>query len=107
MVRNSSGKVKPDIDGISCQEYQLETAKLKMKFWSGLLTTISCLTLIISITIAGVVYGRLSYYLYYLMPGAYGSFFGIIAGPLGICASNAKQLSRTKCLWISHIALVS
>ena len=62
--------------------------------------------LLISIIIGGVVYSEL-WRLWYLMPGAYGSFFGIIAGPLGICASNSKRLSTTKCLWTSHIALVS
>jgi len=75
-----------------------------MKFWSGWLTTISCITMLISITIASVVYGKI-WQIWYLMQGAYGSFFGIIAGPLGISASNAKRLSTTKCLWTSHIVL--
>ena len=62
--------------------------------------------LLISIIIGGVVYSEL-WRLWYVMPGAYGSFFGIIAGPLGICATNSKKLSTTKCLWTSHIVLVS
>ena len=44
--------------------------------------------------------------LFYVMPGSYGAFFGIIAGPLGVCASNSKKINRMKCQWIAHIVLV-
>merc|ERR1712131_249899 len=104
MVFHSGGVVKPDTNGVSWPTHHLETARIKLKFWSGWLTAISCITLLISIIIGGVVYSEL-WRLWYLMPGAYGSFFGIIAGPLGICASNSKRLSTTKCLWTSHISL--
>jgi len=39
--------------------------------------------LIFSIAIGGVTYSKL-YYVLYVMQGSYGSFFGLIAGPLGI-----------------------
>ena len=64
--------------------------------------------MIFSIAIAGVIYNDwyLRWRIYYFMPGSYGSFFGLIAGPLGICGSNSKRLSTTKCHWIAHIILV-
>ena len=69
--------------------------------------------LIITIAISAVLYGKPvsdqngTYIHWYWMQGAYGSIPGIIAGPLGIAAANSKRLSRTKCLWTSHIILVS
>ena len=61
--------------------------------------------LIFSIAIGGVIFSTL-WYVWYVMPGSYGSFFGLIAGPLGICAANSKRLSATKCNWKAHIVLV-
>ena len=65
--------------------------------------------LIITIAISAVMYSKPfgNFGHWYRMQGAYGSVFGIIAGSLGIAAANSKRLSRTKCLWTSHIVLVS
>jgi len=103
----NSGQVNPigTQNGISWPKHHLKTAKIKLKFWSGWLTAISCLTLIISIAVASVTYTTRYVYYFYVMPGTYGAFFGIIAGPLGIHAANTKRLSTTKCLWKAHIAL--
>ena len=68
------------------------------------------LALIITIAISSVIFVKLtgnSHIHTYWVQGAYGSLFGIIAGPPGIAAANSKRLSRTKCLWTSHIVLVS
>ena len=64
--------------------------------------------MIFSMAIAGVNWSDERYWrvVWYIFPGLYGSFFGLIAGPLGICASNSKRLSTTKCIWIAHIVLV-
>ena len=52
------------------------------------------------------IYDKGFYYTRYALPGSYGSFFGLIAGPLGTCGSNSKRLSTTKRYWIAHIILV-
>ena len=44
---------------------------------------------------------------FYMLPGTFSAFFGLIAGPLGICASNSKTVSRISCLWKAHIVMVS
>ena len=65
--------------------------------------------LIITIAISAVMFGKTLGNIghWYWIQGAYGSIPGNIAGPLGIAAANSKRLSRTKCLWTSHIVLVS
>ena len=61
--------------------------------------------MLLSIINASLIFGDLRY-LFYIMPGSYGAFFGLIAGPLGVCASNSKKTSRMKCQWIAFIVLV-
>lgn len=61
----------------------------------GLLTceklgSVIFLAMIFSIAIAAVIYNDL-WRVYYFMPGSYGSFFGLIAGPIGIGAANSKR----------------
>ena len=41
------------------------------------------------------------------MHGLYGSFFGIIAGPIGIRLSYLNQIQQMKCLWVAFIIMVS
>ena len=41
-----------------------------------------------------------------LFEGLYGGFFGIVAGPTGICLSKLNNLSRTQCLWKVYITFI-
>ena len=85
----------------SVQVYESSSSPVVLKLF---------LALIITIVISSVIFVKLtgnSHIHTYWVQGAYGSLFGIIAGPPGIAAANSKRLSRTKCLWTSHIVLVS
>ena len=44
--------------------------------------------------------------LFGLLEGLYGGFFGIIAGPTGICLSKLNNLSQTQCLWKAYITFI-
>ena len=41
-----------------------------------------------------------------IFEGLYGGFFGIVAGPTGICLSKLNNLSRTQCLWKAYITFI-
>ena len=53
-----------------------------------------------------MIFGQYDYFIY-IMHGLYGSFFGIIAGPIGIRLSYLNQIQQMKCLWVAFVIMVS
>ena len=41
-----------------------------------------------------------------IFDGLFGGFWGIIAGPTGICLSRLNNLSHTQCLWKVYITFI-
>ena len=71
-------------------------SKMKIKSWSGWLTAISSLSMVLLQSVVTDIVSVLGHL--YWIQGLYGSIFEIIAGALRIAAANSKRLSRTKCL---------
>ena len=42
----------------------------------------------------------------HIFDGLFGGFWGIIAGPTGICLSKLNNLSQTQCLWKVYITFI-
>jgi len=86
------------------EQQKLEKAKFKLRHWSWWLTTTSALLFVLTIANAALIFGQYNDYAY-VMQGLYGSFFGIIAGPIGIRLSYVNQVHQMKRSWSAFVIL--
>ena len=64
-----------------------------------------CSVFVLTIANAALIFGQYNDYAY-VMQGLYGSFFGIIAGPIGIRLSYVNQVHQMKRSWSAFVILV-